>query len=82
MTTIYTMFSEWDEKATYVATPRAAIVIDDEDLDTEVAYPAARNSRIKHADFPPTFFAPGANEGTPQRSIDDALRLLVKASSR
>lgn len=73
MTTIYTMFSEWDEKATYMATPRAF---------KEMAYPAARNSRIKHADFPPTFFAPGANEGTPQRSIDDALRLLVKASSR
>lgn len=80
MTTIYTMFSEWDEKATYVATPRAVIVIDDEDQDTEVAYPAARNSRIKHADFPPTFFAPGASEGTPQPSIDEALRLLVKAS--
>ena len=81
MTTIYTMFSEWDEKATYVATPRAVIVIDDEDHDIEVAYPAARNSRI-NADFPPMFFAPGVDEGTPQPSIDDALRLLVKASSR
>lgn len=40
MTTIYTMFSEWDEKATYVATPQAAIATSDEDQDTEVAYPA------------------------------------------